>query len=613
MRLQAESIEINSTIVTNGHSLTLVTRKLRLSPKAEIVAFKKAAPDNGTVLRDLQPASFAKAKKSKNVLQNAMYVVDYSDRAKKPGQQGVHGKAGRAGLTGVAGKKNPGAIFIFASEIHGLLRINGTGQKGGKGGRGQNGQKGGQGTMGHRAESFGGVVKKKGAGKGGRGGTGGAGGRGGQGGAGGDAVPVFVHYGKVLLRESFLRADEKEALLGSNAKNSNLFYKVKTSPGLGGAGGDPGRNGEGGAGGPGGDAKEFVIGKTGAGYTGEKGITRTTAVKVGLSGAASTNRATQVVDIQSSLAELNTMVAKLCQMYTVAYVARELYFLSSALERQNNLDWSAFDSTKVAQIIASHKQVIARSLREVGEFFTNEKDSFDLLGHAELMAIAELQGNLSDLLNNYEKSNEFSRAVGFVNINRSIIKTEAQMFLSLRKLGINLARVDKLLHEQSSKHSGVLENIHADLFTVFGNTDVAKLIASNQRESIFKRYADRFFQSQFEMTTKIMGEHTGGEIKKNVVSAQEDDLRTEGELTVTIMSALGTKNSKSTDVKLMSASSDQNTKSAKVTKSTLSSSVGNLEHAILGKSLIPKEDFGFAEEQVDIQGILDDVLLDLGE
>jgi hypothetical protein len=150
------------------------------------------------------------------------------------------GAPGRAGATGQPG--NPGfpgrsapTIYIFATQIDGVLAVDLRGQDGGSGGRGQAGGDGGAGRKGTSGVSSP-FDCSRGGGNGGDGGNGGRGGQGGTGGRGGDGGTVII--------------------AGPGASVLGLFDHLELAlnggkGGPGGPGGIPGAAGESGQGGNG--------------------------------------------------------------------------------------------------------------------------------------------------------------------------------------------------------------------------------------------------------------------------------------------------------------------------------------------------------------------------
>ncbi len=219
-RLQADEIRVEVPIVTRGHSLDLLARRLVFSNKAEIKAFDTPAPHGPPGPAYEGPAASGR-------------------RDAMRGQDGATGKEGFAGSDGMGVVDAwPREIHLFSGILEGHIRISAVGQSGGDGGVGGRGQDGGAGGPGVPSVTAFFIWSTRPT-PGGDGGNFGKGGRGGKGGQGGIPVPVSVFY-------------------GNSGGARKPFLEVVSRPGSGGKrgpGGPPGAPGNGGPGGSGNTAK----------------------------------------------------------------------------------------------------------------------------------------------------------------------------------------------------------------------------------------------------------------------------------------------------------------------------------------------------------------------
>ena len=187
--LAADSILIDSTIVTNGFQFRLDARTITWGASGEIVAFTEAPnkpPTPPQAPRGPDGVPFP------NSLGSPHSIRD-----------GGHGLPGETGNPGIPGSQNPGALVVVSIDTVGALRIDARGQLGGMGGDGGQGGNGGDGvrgrdgscscsTAGVSCSSFAGALNN-----GGTSGNGGKGGKGGTAGRGGNAVPLILAIGEI--------------------------------------------------------------------------------------------------------------------------------------------------------------------------------------------------------------------------------------------------------------------------------------------------------------------------------------------------------------------------------------------------------------------------------
>lgn len=220
----ADEILVRAPVVTNGHSLLLIARRLKFKDGAVIRGFDAPAePVSGEGPRYLTSASAGSTPSAK-------------------GDDGAEGKKGISGNHGMGAEGPlPKEILIFAAKTEGEVRLEGIGQAGGVGGKGGRGQDGGSGAQGSPAicRAF---TSNQAAGTGGAGGTAGTGGTGGRGGRGGAPVPI-------------------QLLTATKISTGEQFPTLICRPGDGGPGGVAGDPGSPGAPGPGGlaDSINFVF------------------------------------------------------------------------------------------------------------------------------------------------------------------------------------------------------------------------------------------------------------------------------------------------------------------------------------------------------------------
>lgn len=218
--LAADSILIDTTIVTNGFQLRLDARTIMWGKSGELVAFvkppsKPATPPQAPRGQDGTP--FPQSLGSPHSIRN-----------------GKQGPSGVTGNPGVDGHQSPQPIILLAINSTGELRIDARGQMGGRGGDGGMGGNGGNGVRGRDGRCSCGSTSAwcsspgpSPANNGGTNGNGGKGGKGGTAGMGGNAVPLILAIG------------ELERTLGD--------ANVQVGPGSSGEPGDPGKPGKAGA------------------------------------------------------------------------------------------------------------------------------------------------------------------------------------------------------------------------------------------------------------------------------------------------------------------------------------------------------------------------------
>lgn len=236
VHIDADEIQINAPLFTQGEKLDVYTRVLRFGPTGKIEGFENAAPD-GTV----GGAHGGPGRKGDDNRREGGRCSGYDG-----GGDGATGATGNTGNPGIPGKGGggtapPAPVQIFTAEVFGDPVIHGVGQKGGKGGQGGTGQNGGNGGQGKKANcKFWGHLDCPGT----RGGNGGSYGRGGMGGVGGEGgAPIPIAF-----------------LLPWAEKNILSFPNIVSEPGDGGIPGEPGAPGAPGGAGPGGEDESCVLG-----------------------------------------------------------------------------------------------------------------------------------------------------------------------------------------------------------------------------------------------------------------------------------------------------------------------------------------------------------------
>lgn len=203
--LAADSILINSTIVTDGFQFRLDARTVTWGASGEIVAFTEAPakpPTPPQAPRGADGVPFPNSPGSPHSIRD-----------------GNQGPPGAPGSPGVPGNQDPEPIFVVSIDTIGTVRVDARGQIGGKGGDGGQGGNGGNGVRGRDGSCSCGSASvsctsphKVRANNGGTSGNGGKGGKGGTAGRGGDAVPLIM-----AIREIDLALKSAEVQLGPGA------------------------------------------------------------------------------------------------------------------------------------------------------------------------------------------------------------------------------------------------------------------------------------------------------------------------------------------------------------------------------------------------------------